>query len=177
MLPTIPSQITPSTMTSRTDLVPELDVAKASGKNLIVTELLVDKSPLVLKMIGHLTTDAIQVDEKYGSHTIGFAFNDPADLEAFSKLVEYFDECPIVNSEWKIVDMIKNDRLYLKLKNKNNKYFTRSNLKLVPKSAADAPLVRYQNVEVQAEVKAYFSLDNKSCGFYLDIFNLLFEKN
>lgn len=149
--------------------------AAADGKKLVVTDLTINDELVSLKLVGYLTTNAIQVDSKYGSHTIGFAFDEESDLAAFTALYKFFDD-NILGADWKVVDMIRNKRIYLKLKVKNNQYVTRSNIKLTPKTALDAPLTRNQKVEVQVDLKAYYSLgEEKSCGFYFDIFNILFD--
>ena len=117
--------------------------AAADGKKLVVTDLTINDELVSLKLVGYLTTNAIQVDSKYGSHTIGFAS---------SHVLIVLDLELQVNT------------------------FVANHIKLTPKTALDAPLTRNQKVEVQVDLKAYYSLgEEKSCGFYFDIFNILFD--
>lgn len=171
---TAPSQIDVSAIALEVDLGEELAQAIADGKKLVTGELSANKRPVVLLLDGYLSTTGIQVDEKYGSHTIGFQFNENTELEAFQKLLKFFDSLPL-DATWAVQDMVKNKRLYLKLKQKGNAYTAQSNIKLNPKNATNAPLARFQKVQVEVELHTYFGLDNKKCGFYFDIFNLTFD--
>jgi hypothetical protein len=171
-----PSQVKVDQLTFA-DSVPNLITqALEKNKKLTVCDVLQNDQVVSLKLVGHLTTNAIQVDSNFNGHSIGFEFDDDADLEAFLELYKVFDT--VAALELKVVDMVRQKRIYLKLKinPKTNAYVTRSNVKLSPKSPGDAPLVRYQKVEVQVDLKAYFSIeDPKTCGFYFDMFNILFD--
>lgn len=170
-----PSEAALEQLTSSEDIATMIVNGAAEKKKLVTADLLIKDAQVSLKLVGSLVTNAIMVDEKYGTHSIGFAFDDNADLVSFLEMYKFFDNLNL-GADWKVVDMIRNKRIYLKLKIKNNQYVPRTNIKWSPKNAADAPLVRYQKVEVQVDLKSYFSLeDPKSCGFYFDIYNILFD--
>ena len=171
----LPSELAISSIAPQKDLGSE--IVKNAGKAVYCSNLVIGKTPVCLRLKGFLTTNGVTVSD-YGQHSIGFHFAEESEMDAFAKLMEVFDNdgFKVIDSEWSIKDIIKNDRIYLKLKTKNDKYTTRSNIKLDPKKAADAPLFRNQNVEVHLELNAYFGLEDKSCGLYCTVFNLIFEK-
>jgi hypothetical protein len=162
-----PSKIEVSNISTQKDLtsLPET--------GMVFTNLLLENKPLALHLEGTLASDAIQASQ-FGPHTISMNFEDPAEETAFSKLTEFFDNVDIIDSNWKINDMLKGDKLYIKLKMKDNKYLTRTNIKLNPKNYATAPLHKYAGVEVFAELKAYFNMEKKEAGFYFEISKLVF---
>lgn len=143
----------------------------ATDKKIVVEDYLYDGSGLSLNLVGLMTGDSISVST-WGQHSLGFSFTDDKDLEALIKLIEGF---AVPSPEWTVTNPVKNDRLYLKLKTKNNQYVMKSNIKLNAKKPETAPLGRYQQIEAQVDVKMYYSLENKTCGFYLDLFNLHFK--
>lgn len=169
------SEIPSKAISTQIDLARALSDAKSSEKPMVFTDMVVDKKPIVAKLKGYLTTDAIQVSQ-YGHHSIGFSFCESEDLELFQKLSEVLDTISELRG-WELGDLVKNDRLYLKLKHKNNRYLVRSNVKLEPKKAENAPIYRYQNVDVDVEVKAWFNVADKKCALYLEVRSLYFEKD
>lgn len=172
-----PSEIKSTELSADNDIKEALAKAAEDGSKLVISKLLRNGRQASLKLKGYLTTNAIEVNDTFGNHSIGFAFNDDSQLDAFLDLYKYFDALGL-DSDWNVVDMIRKKCIYLKLKiGKNNQYKARTNVKLNPKTAANAPLVRHQQLEVQVDLNAYYSLDEgkKTCGFYFDIFNIVFD--
>jgi len=171
-----PSQIAPNSL-STPNLGAALSAAIADNKKLVVGELFTNGQPVALKMEGYVTTNGINVDDKFGAHTLGFSFNDAKELEAFQALYKFFDKAEGIDSNWGVQDMVKGDKIYLKLKvGKNGNYNAKSNLKQWnPKNPDNAPATRGQKVDVEADLKTYFSVEEKKCGFYLTVTNLLFD--
>lgn len=172
----LPGSIDLSKVRTQADLTHAFVDAEGSNKKVVYTELVVNKKPVTLLLKGQLMTDAIQISQ-YGHHSIGFAFLDDKDKEDFMKLCDVFDDMSELNGDWTVSELIKNDRLYVKLKNKNNRYSFRSNIKLDPKKAENTPIYRYQNVDIEVDVKAYFSYEEKKCGVYLEVRTITFEKD
>ena len=168
-----PSVLDFATLKGGADLIKKLESPESS--KIICGDIVVGSKPLVVSLVGQLPTGVINVAE-WGAHTLAFTFDDEADLKAFAKLTEVVGALPGVDATWKVKDPIVSERLYLKLKVKNDQYTFKTNVKLNAKKPTEAPLIRYQSAEVQADVKLYFSLESKTCGVYLDIFNITFQK-
>lgn len=160
-----PSKIQTSKVTAVADLATLL---ASPDTEMVFTDLLYDGKPFCLHLQGTLAGDAIQASQ-FGPHTIGFNFEDPTEEGAFERLTDVFDNFDAVDSNWKINNMLKRDKLYIKLKVKNNKYAVRTNVKLNPKNYANAPLHKYGGIDVYAELKAYFNTEKQETGFYFDI--------
>lgn len=155
------------------DLVQKL--ATPGSSKIVVGALMLDNKPITVSLVGQLPTGVINVAD-WGAHSLAFTFDDEQDMKAYGRFTEKVATLPGLDATWTVKDPINKDRLYLKLKTKNDNYTFKTNLKLNAKKPGEAPLIRYQSVEVQADVKLYFSFDNKTCGMYLDIFNINFGK-
>lgn len=167
----VPSDVSFDTIVATADLPGSL---YNESKPIVYTDLVVDETPLCFHLIGTLTSDAIMVSQ-YGQHTIGFEFGNPAEQVAFGRLMNFFDTVPGLDGEWKVTDLLKNQRLYLKLKHKNNKYVFGSNVELDPRKAVTAPFRRGQKVDAYVALKAYFNSKEKQCGFYFEVLDVKVE--
>lgn len=128
---------------------------------------------LILK--GEITTNGINVADFPGNpHSVGFRFTndeDSANLESLTDLLRDLNEA---DDNWDVKDLLKNDVIYLKLKlsKDKTKYAFSSDIKLDPKKPHDSPLHRHQQVEVSANLNAYFNFKDKMMGLSLQILNI-----
>ena len=67
--------------------------------------------------------------------------------------------------EWDLTKIVKDDRIYVKLKTNQKKSFeVLSNVKLDPKRLQESGLFRGQKVEIVSEISVYFNLVDKKAG-------------
>jgi hypothetical protein len=117
---------------------------------------------------------------KIPNYSMGLQFEEEKDLQAFEKLSDIlttFLEENLPDSEgWDLNRVVKDDRIYLKLKTdpKKNFQFT-SNVKLTPKNLSDSELFRGQKVEVVAELAPYFNFKDKKAGLTINTRAIKFE--
>lgn len=165
------------------DLVKALTKYEDTGKNwLSMASLRIGKNSFKLVMAGELTTNGITTAEfgKVISYSFGFRFNDEDDLQAFEKLndliIQYLEDQNQKVDEWDITNLVKDDKIYIKLKTNHKKTFqVISNVRIDPKRLQDAPLFRGQKVEVIAEVSIYFNLVDKKAGIVLGARKITFD--
>lgn len=79
---------------------------------------------------------------------------------------------------YSLTDVVKSNRLYLKLKLANSKkaFEVKSNVTLNPKKIETAKLSRGMRVKVQAEIGAYFQLSDKRAGITIKPVRLDFSE-
>lgn len=165
------------------DLVKALTKYEDTGKNwLSMASLRIGKNAFKLILNGELTTNGITVSEfgKVMSYSFGFRFDDEDNLEAFDKLnemiINYLDDQNQKSDDWDITNLVKDDKIYIKLKTNHKKTFqVLSNVKLDPKRLQDNGLYRGQKVEVVAELSVYFNLLDKKAGIVLGPRKLTFD--
>ena len=165
------------------DLVKALTKYEDTGKNwLSMASIRMGKNAFKLVLNGELTTNGITVSEfgKVMSYSFGFRFSDEEDLEAFEKLnemiIRFLDDQNQKSDDWDITNLVKDDKIYIKLKTNHKKTFqVLSNVKLDPKRLQDNGLYRGQKVEVVAEISVYFNLVDKKAGIVLGARKLTFD--
>lgn len=165
------------------DLIKSLTKFEDTGKNwLSMGNIRMGKNAFKLVMAGELTTNGITTSEfgKVMSYSFGFRFDDEEDLEAFNKLneliIQFIEDQNQKADEWDITNIVKDDKIYIKLKTNHKKTFqVLSNVKLDPKRLQDCGLFRGQKVEVIAELSVYFNLVDKKAGLVLGPRRLTFD--
>jgi hypothetical protein len=179
------SPITPSQVKLEDLSFPKLDLENAaiafaadSSQKITTTPIKNNKRALCLSLKGELISEGIHVAEFSGraAHSLGFKFAEDTDQEAFNSICMKIKDQ--VDESWNVASPMKNDVLYLKLKfQKDTAYSFMCNTKLVPKHAAAAGLFKYQEVEAQVDVQVYFNLEEKTCGAYLTLRNLVVKSD
>ena len=177
----------PSNISHRKDLsVNNVDLKKAmqryeeNGKKfLLMGGFKTGKTAFKLLLEGELTTNGISVAEfdKTNFYSLGLQFDREEDLDAFTK----FNNCLIKfigDDDWEISNLVKDDKIYLKLKTnqKKNAFEVVSNVKLDPKRPQESGLFRGQKLTVTAELGCYFNLNTKKAGLTLTVRKLNFEQ-
>jgi hypothetical protein len=182
--------LTPADAVSDENLqIVNLDLNKAlakyedTGKGwLTMASLRINKSAFKLLLTGELTTNGISCTEfgKVMSYSFGFRFENEDDLQAFEKLneliISFLEAQNQTIAEWDITNVVKDDKIYIKLKTNQKKTFqVLSNVKIDPKRLQDSGLYRGQKVEVVAELGIYFNLNDKKAGITLSPRRLSFD--
>lgn len=181
--------LTPAQIVANQDLqISNVDLLKAltryedTGKGfLAMGALRLGKAAFKTVLRGELTTNGIACNEfnKVPVYSLGLQFDDEEDLAAFQKLndliIKFLDDQHQKSDEWDLSNIVKDDRVYLKLKTNQKKSFeVISNVKLDPKKLQDSGLIRGQKVEVVAELAVYFNLIDKKAGITLGVRRLHF---
>lgn len=128
---------------------------------------------LVLK--GEITTNGINVADFPGNpHSLGFRFTNDEDESALESVNNFLVDFKEADDQWDVKDLLKNDVIYLKLKlsKDKTKYAFSSDVKLDPKKPHDSPLHRHQQIEVSANLNAYFNFKDKMMGMTLQVLNI-----
>lgn len=182
--------LTPSALINQKNLkITNIDLNKAftkfedSGKNFIaLANLKINKNAFKLLLKGELTTNGIAVNEfnKTPNYSVGIQFDEEKDLDAFEKLndqlAKFLDEHLPNADDWDLNRVVKDDRIYLKLKTDAKKNFQfSSNVKLTPKNLNDAGLFRGQKVEVVAEIAPYFNFMDRKAGLSIQTRSIKFD--
>jgi hypothetical protein len=144
-------------------------------KSIKLVPLLLDGKPFKLLLVGQLFTEGVLVSEEYGTHSIGFHFEDSSDVANFNLLYNCFDQIVDDLLNWESRSLIKNeDQIWFKLKYGKDRtsYRFKSNVKLLPKKPADAPLEMNDEVHAVVDVSAYFSMEDDTYGICLNLRDL-----
>ena len=165
------------------DLIKALTKFEDTGKNwLSMGSLRSNKNAFKLILTGELTTNGVTVSEfgKVTAYSFGFRFDDEEDLQAFEKMneliIRFLDDQNQKSDDWDITNIVKDDKIYIKLKTNHKKTFqVISNVKIDPKRLQDSGLYRGQKVEIIAEVSVYFNLTDKKAGIVLGARKLTFD--
>lgn len=171
--------LTPTQIVSNQDLqISNVDLVKAltryedTGKGfLAMGALRLGKAAFKALLKGELTTNGIACNEfnKTPNYSLGIQFENEEDLLAFEKLndliVKFLHDQNQKPEEWDLSKVVKDDRVYIKLKTNQKKSFeVLSNVKLDPKRLQESGLFRGQKVEVVSEIAVYFNLIDKKAG-------------
>lgn len=165
------------------DLVKSLTKYEDTGKGfLTMGALRINKQAFKTHLKGELTTNGIACNEfnKTPNYSLGLQFEDESDLEAFQKLndliIKFLKEQHQKPDDWDLTNLVKDDRIYIKLKTNQKKTFqVLSNVKLDPKRLQESGLYRGQKVEIVAELAVYFNLVDKKAGITISPRRLTFE--
>lgn len=182
--------LTPAALSAQKNLrITNLDLNKSlarfeeSGKSFIAMgNFKINKNAFKLLLKGEITTNGINVQEfnKTPNYSLGLQLDDEKDLDSFEKLNDFisqFLEDHLPNAEdWDLNRVVKDDRIYLKLKTdpKKNFQFT-SNVKVTPKNLTEQGLFRGQKVEVIAEIAPYFNFMDRKAGLSITPRSIKFE--
>ena len=168
---------------SNVDLLKALTRYEDTGKGfLAMGALRIGKAAFKTLLKGELTTNGIACNEfnKIPNYSLGLQFDDQEDLDAFEKLneliIKFLDDQHQKSDEWDLSKVVKDDRIYIKLKTNQKKSFeVLSNVKLDPKKLQETGLIRGQKVEVVAELSVYFNLIDKKAGISIGARRLHFS--
>lgn len=184
--------LTPAQIVSNQDLqILNVDLVKAltryedTGKGfLAMGALRLGKAAFKCLLKGELTTNGIAANEfnKIPNYSLGLQFENEEDLEAFEKLndtiIKFLEDQNQKPEEWDLSKIVKDDRIYIKLKTNQKKSFeVLSNVKLDPKKLQESGLFRGQKVEVVAELAVYFNLIDKKAGVTIGARRLQFAND
>jgi hypothetical protein len=182
------SKFTPSDLTNETPTI-SLDLEKAkdkfakdSKKFITVAPYKVDEKSFKLVLHGEVSTNGIatydweQGKKKVTTYSIGIRFDNEDDVTAFDFLNEILSNC--IGSDYDVLQVIKDEILYLKLKLANDKKSfkgVRSNVKLDPKRTDDINMG--QKVSVYCELGCYINFDNSKAGITIKPIQFDFEED
>ena len=139
------------------------------SKMISIAEFKLGKSAIKAQLQGSLSTEGIKSHEfdKITRYTIGIKL-DEEDEEAITSILTKIEEFTKSNSpeEWEILNPIKDQVIYLKLKTdfKKKSFQLKSNLKLDPRKLEDQPLERGNDVAANLTLQAYFNLKDHRAG-------------
>lgn len=178
-----PSEIValPDLAVANVDLGVAIKKYEETGKNFIAMGSFKNGSaPIKVLFRGELTTEGVLVSEfnKIPNYSFGFRFESADDLEAFDVYTELLDKFLKANggSEYELSQIVKDDKLYIKLKVIDKKKFgILSNVKLDPKKLGDSGLYRGQGVTILGELGVYFNLLDKKAGITFSARRLTFD--
>lgn len=164
------------------DLLKALTRYEDTGKGfLAMGALRLGKAAFKTLLKGELTTNGIACNEfnKIPNYSLGLQL-DEEDLLAFEKLndliIKFLNDQNQKPDEWDLSKIVKDDRIYVKLKTNQKKSFeVLSNVKLDPKRLQESGLFRGQKVEVISEISVYFNLVDKKAGVTISPRRLTFE--
>lgn len=136
------------------------------------------KKPLRVVLKGELATDGInsKVFSNGTSYTFGLKLSDDDDVEAINSIVSDL----IGNTKYETTPLVQDDnRMFVKLQlDKTKKKFSaKSNIKLDIKKLDDLDLYRGQNVEVFAEIGAWYNKADGKAGILLKVTKVEFEQD
>lgn len=146
---------------------------KEPKKSIHIIRVKAEKRPMKLSLLGEITSDGIVVSNEYGTHSLGFKFQDEEDLETIEQFNVLFEQFNLDDS-WTAKDFIKNDTLWIKLKYPKDKssYKFISNVKLNPKKPSDTPFRAYHPVELLVELLGYLNFEDKIYGLSINLIEL-----
>jgi hypothetical protein len=169
----------PETLTiANVDLTKAITKYEDNPKNFIAMGLFRDgKKSFKTSLVGELSTNGLYASEfgKKTSYSFGISLSEE-DLEAIQKLNDTIESF-INDDTWEIVNIIKDDKIYIKLKpnTKNNAFMVISNVKLNPLKFQESGLFRGQRVDVTCELGVYFNIPEKKAGITISARRLEFE--
>jgi len=160
-------------------LVNDIDTASLESSTKTVYSNIKDgKKPLRVVLKGELATDGInsKVFSNGTSYTFGLKLSDNDDTEAINSIVSDliaktgFETTPLVQDD---------DRMFVKLQldKTKKKFAAKSNIKLDIKKLDDLDLYRGQNVEVFAEIGAWYNKTDGKAGILLKVTKVDFEQD
>lgn len=182
--------LTPANLAAQKNLkIANLDLNKSltryedTGKGFIALgNFRINKNAFKLLLKGELTTNGVAVNEfnKVANYSLGIQLEEEKDLDAFEKLNDFLSKFLEENlpdaDNWDLNRIVKDDRIYLKLKTDAKKLFQfSSNVKLAPKSLSESGLFRGQKVEVVAEIAPYFNFMDRKAGLSITPRSIKFD--
>lgn len=160
------------------DLVNDLDLSVLESSTKTVYSNIKDgKKPLRLHLKGELATDGInsKVFPNGTSYTFGLKLADSEDSEALNSLIIQIGKTSGLETTPLVQD---DDRMFVKLQldKTKKKFASKSNIKLDIKKLDDLDLYRGQNVDVYAEVGAWYNKTDGKAGVLLKVSKVEFEQ-
>ena len=159
-------------------LVNDIETATLESSTKTVYSNIKDgKKPLRILLKGELATDGInsKVFSNGTSYTFGLKLANDEDTESLNSIVEDviaktgFETTPIVQDD---------NRMFVKLQldKTKKKFAAKSNIKLDIKKLDDLDLYRGQNVDVYAEIGAWYNKADGKAGILLKVTKVEFEQ-
>lgn len=155
----------------------DISVLESSTKT-VYSNIKDGKKPLRLLLKGELATDGInsKVFPNGTSYTFGLKLSNSEDSEALNTLVSQIgtasslDTIPLVQDD---------DRMFIKLQldKTKKKFAAKSNIKLDIKKIDDLDLYRGQNIDVFAEIGAWYNKNDNKAGILLKVTKIDFEQD
>lgn len=155
----------------------DISVLESSTKT-VYSNIKDGKKPLRLLLKGELATDGInsKVFPNGTSYTFGLKLANSEDSEALNTLVSQIgtasslDTIPLVQDD---------DRMFIKLQldKTKKKFAAKSNIKLDIKKIDDLDLYRGQNIDVFAEIGAWYNKNDNKAGVLLKVTKIDFEQD
>jgi hypothetical protein len=157
-----------------------LETLETSTK-LIYSNIKDGKKPLRVLLKGELTTNGITSKDFNNStvYSFGLKLSNSEDSEAMNSIIENVGKLSGLETK-PMVD--EDDRMFIKLQydDKKKKFAAKSNIKLDAKKLDDLDLYRGQNVEVYAEIGAWYNKNDEKdvkAGIIIRVTKLEFEQD
>lgn len=159
-------------------LVNDIDITALETSDKTVYSNIKDgKKPLRVLLKGELATSGInsKVFTNGTAYSFGLKLADPEDTKALNELVEFvskkgFETTPLVQDD---------DRMFVKLQldKTKKKFAAKTNIKMDIKKLDDLDLYRGQNVDVQAEIGAWYNRADGKAGLLIKVTKVDFEQD
>lgn len=154
--------------------------SKDPSKFLFTSPIKYNKKPLVITFDAFLASDRVLVSN-FSSGADVFSlpidFDDEDNISKIAHLYTELGELLQDDEEWTFTDLVRDDKIYLKLKfarNQKTPAFT-TNLALNPKKIQDTLIYQGQKVTVTGAINFYVNFENKTAGITLTLRKLTIE--
>lgn len=127
-------------------------------------------------MKAEVCTEGIAVTEYGQSLGLILADDDELFFKDLEDLVSSSDPEFAFLKHYEMHPILKNDRLFLKLKTYQDKYRFKADIAMDPKKPEKSTISRGDLLDVEIEIKMYLNLAEKKAGFILDLLRLKTEK-
>lgn len=155
----------------------DFDISKLDETKTVYSNIKDGKKPLRVLLKGELATDGInsKVFENGTAYSFGLKLEDSDDTEALNSLITQIGEISGLETSPLVQD---DDRMFVKLQldKAKKKFAAKSNIKLDIKKLDDLDLYRGQNVEVFAEIAAWYNKADNKAGILLKVTKIEFEQ-
>lgn len=160
-------------------LVNDLDLSTLeSSTKTIYSNIKTGKKPLRILLKGELATDGInsKVFTNGTAYSFGLKLYDSEDTEALNSLIAEIGKTSSLETTPLVQD---DDRMFVKLQldKTKKKFAAKSNIKLDIKKLDDLDLYRGQNVDVFAEIGAWYNKADGKAGVLIKVSKLEFEQD
>lgn len=154
---------------SPSELAPKVnylfDYATASKSNYYIVNATVGKTPAKFCIVGELVSDGIVHSEEYNNYNIGIV---PEDVDGIDSLLTSIAALQLPD-DFEIVEPIKNDILWVKLRVKKGVLLTKCFCKVNLKKPEEAPLHSGEIIKLLGTYKVWINFESKKAGIYFQI--------
>lgn len=130
-----------------------------------------ENQPLAVTLRGEIAGKGINVAtfSKKATYSVGVIFDDETQLEGLGDVQDWYEKYLSeigAFEEYEIIDLVREDRIYLKLKvdDEGKRFLFQSNQKLNPKRVEDSTVYQGMTVEAICDFGVYINFDTKKTG-------------